>query len=266
MALFYIEHVRPLDSGGLGTVDVVRVTGGVGYPIGTLFARKRLGPQWANDPGAQARFDREIELLRTMGHTNIVSCMGHYLPGHEKHYLMPLYPRSLRRLLVDHGGAIARDWVLNFGIKVAAALQYAHSMNFIHRDLKPENILLTDTNEPVIADWGLGQFIHQHSKVLDLKTMGPMGTPYYCPMEQWNTGRCEASGDVYSLGLILAEMVAGRRLPMVPPLSGIRHDVVQNDSLGARTFNSIIKKMTQMFATSRHASMAEVILDLTNCY
>lgn len=266
MGLFYIEHVRPLDRGGLGTVDVVRICGGDAYPIGTEFARKRLGPKWANDPGAQARFDREIEMLGSMSHSNIVICKGHNLPGAERYYLMPLFPRSLRKLLMEHAGAITRGWVVEFGIKVASALSYAHSLNHIHRDLKPENILMTTANEPVIADWGLGQFIHQHSKVLDLQTHGPMGTPYYCPLEQWNTGRCEPSGDVYSLGLILAEMAKGLRLSINPPFSGIRQDVVANDSAGATMFNLTVKKMTHMQAKQRHASMDDVILDLTNCY
>jgi hypothetical protein len=116
-----------------------------------------------------------------------------------------------------------------------------------------------------IADWGLGQFIHQHSKVLDLKTQGGMGTPYYCPAEQWLSGRCEASGDVYALGLILAELTVGQRLTINPLFSGIRQDIVSNDSSQAQFFNSTIKKMTNFTAAHRHASMAEVTLDLLSC-
>ena len=84
-------------------------------------------------------------------------------------------------------------------------------------------------------------------------------------MEQWSNGRCEASGDVYSLGLMLAEMAKGSRVEIIPPFCGIRQDVVANDSVGAMNFNAIIKKMTQMYAINRHQSMAEVILELMYC-
>jgi serine/threonine-protein kinase len=191
--------------------------------------------------------------------------MGENAPGIERGYLMPLYPRSLRNLLNEHNAPILRGWVIDFGIKIAAALQYAHERNFIHRDLKPENILLDFANNPVVADWGLGQFIHQESKVLDLKTQGPIGTPYYCPFEQWSSGRCNAPGDVYSLGLILAELVSGKMLPINPPFAGIQQDVVANDSPAAIRFNATIKRMTNFLEANRHASMNDVIYALDQC-
>lgn len=178
MSTFYVKHVRPLGEGGLATVDVVEVSSDGGpYPRGTPLARKQLGPQWSNDPGAQSRFEREIEMLSSMSHPGTVQVKGVSLPGMPRFYLMPLYPRSLRKLIEDHGGAVPRSWAVQLGMKVASTLQYAHAMNFIHRDLKPENILMDAQNEPIIADWGLGQLIHQHSKVLDLKTQGGLGTP-----------------------------------------------------------------------------------------
>lgn len=266
MDVFYFESVEPLESGGLGTVDIVRITGGEPYPVGARFARKRLGEQWKNDPGAKGRFDREIEMLAEMSHTNIVSHKGQHLPGGEAFYMMPLYPTTLRKVLVAHGKPITKTWVLTLAIKIARALAYAHAKNFIHRDLKPENVLMTAQHEPVVADWGLGQFIHQHSKVLDLKTRGGLGTPYYCPMEQWTSGRCEASGDVYSLGLMIAEMLLGDRYTPAMPFGGITSDIVTNDSPGSVRLNAVLKKMTSMFAVNRHQSMDEVVTALSGCY
>lgn len=266
MTVFYVRHVRPLGQGGLANVDVVEVTSNFGpYPQGAHLARKQLGAKWSNDPGAQQRFEREIQMLSQMKHPGTVQVMGVSMPGVPRFYLMPLYPRSLRTLIQEHGHPVTRSWAAQLGLIVARTLDYAHSLNFIHRDLKPENILMDGQNAPVVADWGLGQFIHRDSKVLDLHTQAGIGTPYYCPLEQWVTGRCEASGDVYSLGLILAELVLGFRLPINPPFSGIRQDVVVADSLQAAFFNQTIKKMTSLLAPARHQSMVDVQIALLNC-
>jgi serine/threonine protein kinase len=131
-------------------------------------------------------------------------------------------------------------------------------MNFIHRDLKPENILLSDNGGPVVADWGLGQFVHLHSKVLDLTRGGPMGTHYYCSLEQWASGRCERTGDVYSLGVVLAELAAGRALPISPIGSGIQHAVVNGSSAVVQNFNATIRRMTAMLPSARFQSVNEV--------
>lgn len=262
---FAIRPIRPLGEGGLGVVDEVEVIAtNQSHAVGTRLARKRLGAQWANDSGAQARFEREISMLRTMQHPSIVSLEGVSLPGGERWYVMPLFRRgSLRAALAN----VREAWpnavdVARFVATVSDALAYAHGMNFIHRDMKPENILISDDGKPVVADWGLGQFVHLHSKVLDLTRGGPMGTHYYCSFEQWTTGRCEATGDVYSLGMVLAEMLAGRAIPVSAVGIGIRVDVLDWTGPQATHLNNLVRAMTSLSPLARPQSMALVTAGL----
>lgn len=257
---FSITPVRVIGEGGLGVVDEVEVIAtNRSHPLGTRLARKRLSANWANDPAAQGRFEREIEMLQTMNHPNIVSLEGVSLAGGERWYVMPLFQRGSLRTWLQAGGRFRTiQQVAAFVSTVAQALAYAHSMNFIHRDLKPENILLADGGGPVVADWGLGQFVHLHSKVLDLTMGGPMGTHYYCSMEQWASGRCDQTGDVYSLGVVLAELAAGRALPISPVGSGIQHAVVNGSARVVQPFNATIRAMTAMLPSARFQSMSEV--------
>lgn len=257
---FMIRSIRPIGEGGLGIVDEVEVVdSNQSHPVGTRLARKRLSARWSDDPGAQHRFEREIEILRTMDHPNIVSLEGVNLPGFERYYVMPYFKRgSLRSWLAAGGRFEDVQQVCRFVATVADALAHAHAMNFFHRDLKPENILLSDRGHPVVADWGLGQFVHLHSKVLDLTKGGPMGTHYYCSLEQWSHGRCDQTGDVYSLGVVLAELAAGRALPIAPVGSGIRHDVITGEGRLAQHFNATVRRMTAPVPASRFQSIAEV--------
>jgi len=258
---------RHLGSGGLGRVDEGIVTQSTmpSLPVGARFAVKRLNPQWANHPEARTRFEREINALRTMAHPNIVTLKGESLPeSNERYYGMPLFPRSLRSFLTSRGAAFPWANVAESGAELADALAHAHSRGFIHRDIKPENILLTKDNVPVIADWGLGYFIHKESKVLQQLTQAGMGTEYYCSLEQWDTGKCTATGDVYSLGVMLAELASGHQVPLAMGYagSGIGVDVVVANSKGAKLFNDIIKKMTEFLASRRIQSMTEVAQQL----
>lgn len=262
---FTIRPVRLIGEGGLGTVDEVEViASNMSHPVGTRLARKRLSAKWIADAGAKERFEREISMLSTMNHPNVVSLEGTSLPAFERFYVMPCFQRGSLRSWLQAGGRFQTvSQVAAFVATIAEALQYAHSMNFIHRDLKPENILLTDEGRPVIADWGLGQFVHLHSKVLDLTRGGPMGTHYYCSLEQWSTGRCDQTGDIYSLGVVLAELAAGRALPIAPVGWGIQQDIVAaGPDILAQRFNNAIRKMTAFAPTARFQSMAEVSAEL----
>lgn len=256
---FYFNWGRKLGEGGLGRVDEIIVTASNSrHAVGSRLACKRLNDKWKSEPVAGARFEREIQALRQMSHSAIVSYEGENMAGSsERFYLMPLYEKSLRNLLASQPNGFHWTAVARFVAQMADALSYAHGQGFIHRDLKPENILLGAQNQPVVADWGLGYFVHKESKVLQHLTRGGMGTEYYCSMEQWATGKCTATGDIYSLGLMMAELIHGRQFPITVGM-GIQSDVIIGDSQGARMLNAIVMAMTDLHPGKRIQTMAEV--------
>lgn len=255
---FWFKSLRKIGEGGLGIVDVVEVTDSYyAYPIGTRLARKRLNSQWASEPGAQQRFEREIEMLGKMRHPNIVALAGVSLPDGDRSYFMPYYPSSLRAEL-NKGTSFPLSRIASLGTTITQALGYAHGLGYTHRDIKPDNILMDAGGNAIVSDWGLGQFIHKHSKVLNLTRGGPMGTEYYCSLEQWASGKGGIPGDVYSLGMTLAELALGAPAPLQLPGMGIQKDVVTAKTAAGRAFNALIRKMTSMAPAERHASMGEV--------
>lgn len=252
--------IRELGAGGLGTVDEIEVfLSNNSLPTGSHWARKRLNAKFKDHPEARARFEREIQTIRRMTHASIVSYQGENVSGStERFYLMPLYQSTLRHLIASNPQGFNWQSVAMYGARIADALSYAHQMGSIHRDIKPENILLDGQNNPVIADWGLGYFIHKESKVLqNLTRGGGLGTEYYCSLEQWNTGKCTATGDVYSLGMTLAELVLGQQSSIIVGM-GIRQDILVRDTTGAAMMNDIIQFMTHPFPQNRYQSMAVV--------
>lgn len=260
---FFIIPIREIGSGGLGTVDEVRVIdSNQSHPIGTVLARKRLNSRWALDPGTRQQFEQEIQILSTMRHRGVMSVKGENLPGGERFYVMPLYQHGSLRGRMQAPHRLDIRTIAEVGEKIANALAYAHAMGFFHRDLKPENILISDAGEPIVADWGLGQFVHRQSRVLDVSRAGPMGAAYYCSLEQWSTGQCDATGDIYSLGVILAELALGFA-PLIHPIgTGIQTDVYAGNSQGELYFNALVKTMTALVPSRRPQSMADVAYQL----
>lgn len=252
--------IREIGKGGLGVVDEIEITASNSSSllIGTRLARKRLGPQWAQHPAARERFEREITTLCTLQHSNIITCQGQNIGG-ERFYCMPLCQRSFRDIL--EGSPSGFEWrsVARLGTTIANALNYAHSLGFIHRDLKPENLLVDKLNNVVIADWGVGYFIHNESVVLTKLTKnGGVGTAYYCSIEQWSGSQSDPRMDIYALGMTLAELVRGQQLANFVIGMGIQTDIVQPTTTGAIIFNALLRQMTMLLASQRTTSMEKV--------
>jgi serine/threonine-protein kinase len=264
---FQFTSVGELGAGGLGRVDRIRVTASnaAALPIGSELARKRLNQNWAANPTMRERFDREIRALQKMSHGSVVTCEGENIPGEERFYVMPVYASTMRRWIA--GGGKLGDWkfTASLGITLAEALHYAHGLGFIHRDLKPDNILFNPGKPLVIADWGLGYFVHKNSVVLQQLTRGGMGTEYYCSLEQWSTGKCDARGDIYSLGMTLDECVTGRQRQITVGM-GISGGCTADTSPGASVFNELLRSMTKPFAAARPSSMLDVLTQLRRAH
>jgi len=176
------------------------------------------------DSGLLARFQREAKVVAALRHNNIVQILDfHAADGHPYIVMEYLAGPSLAaylRNIHERGVRLAYPQVARLLTPLATALDYAHSQGVIHRDIKPANILLhSKTNEfdvnsalaesvePVITDFGLVRIAHS---AVQTATGAVSGTPAYMSPEQASGKRVDHRTDIYSLGVVLYEMLAGR--------------------------------------------------------
>jgi len=175
------------------------------------------------------RFLREARITARLQHPSIVPVYeaGRW-PGGEPFYAMKLVSgRSLARLIESMGSLDERLAALPHVLAVAEAMAYAHSQRVIHRDLKPSNILVGEFGETVVIDWGLAKELDKPDTAAPESSTSPtsprpdhtqlgtiLGTPAYMPPEQAAGQLVDERADVYSLGVILYHLLAGR-----PPYS-----------------------------------------------
>ena len=176
--------------------------------LGVQIAVKVLKNEYAANEEALERFRQEIVLSRGIGHPNILR-LYHLAQSANRTYLtMQLVEGPTLAKLIDAQSPLAESRVLSLAGTLTAALAAAHARKVLHRDLKPQNILIGDGDTPFITDFGLARVIGQPGI-----TRGGLfiGTPYYTSPEQADLKVLDERSDLYSLGLILYEMVAGRR-------------------------------------------------------
>ncbi|HET7601723.1 MAG TPA: serine/threonine-protein kinase, partial [Gemmatimonadales bacterium] len=177
-------------------------------------ALKVLKPEISAEIGAE-RFLREIKLAAGLTHPHILPVFDSGEADGLLFYVMPsMEGRSLRERL-DKERQLSLPVALRIAREVASALDYAHRHNVVHRDIKPENILLHE-DAAMVADFGIGKALTSEGASLT-QTGLSLGTPAYMSPEQ-AAGELGTDGrsDLYSLGCVLYEMLAGE-----PPFTGI---------------------------------------------
>ncbi|HMS17278.1 MAG TPA: serine/threonine-protein kinase [Planctomycetota bacterium] len=176
---------------------------------GVLVALKFLSPEFATNPTSVKRFLREGTEFARLRHPNLVSVFG-WGAKDERLYLISEFVegKNLYELLQAEGPQAPEDG-LRICRGVAAGLQMAHDAGVVHRDLKPENIMIRDQDRHVlILDFGIAKDLRAS---LDLTSMGMyIGTPAYSAPEQVRGERVDHRADIFSLGVILYELLTGK--------------------------------------------------------
>jgi eukaryotic-like serine/threonine-protein kinase len=172
-------------------------------------AIKILPPTVGQDPGFQARFEREGRLIAGLNHPNIIRVYDIDEQDGLFYMVMDLLPGGTLEGRL-RGGGLDRKWSANVVVKMAEALDYAHARDVIHRDIKPSNILMDADGNPVLADFGIARLMQGDADANLTSTGMVMGTPAYMAPEQLTGQQPDARADIYSLGVVLYQLLAGR--------------------------------------------------------
>lgn len=200
--LWPFELLDKLGEGGMGVVYRAR------YVKNDRIVAVKLLPSSITDATLLSRFEREMQLLKTLRHPNIVHTFGGKCEGDQRFYAMELIDGGTIDELIQKRGQISVDSTIAYATQMCAGLAYAHEKGIVHRDVKPGNFLLAKDGTLKLGDFGLAIMASGSKLTAAGSTMGTFrymapeqirGKPDPCPQT-----------DLYALGVVLFEMLSGR--------------------------------------------------------
>ena len=201
------EVLSELGSGGMGTVYLAQ-----DVRLGRKIALKLLPPQFTHDKDRLRRFQQEARAASALNHPNILT-VHEIEQKAELHYIATEFVDGVT---LRHHMATQRmtlEEVLKVAIQVASALQAAHDAGIAHRDIKPENVMIRSDGYVKVLDFGLAKLTEMDDPLPATPETNPgvvMGTPRYMSPEQARGLDVDARTDIFSLGIVIYEMVTGR--------------------------------------------------------
>ena len=203
------EVLDELGRGGMATVYLARE-----IATDRKVAIKLLLPDLAAAVGAD-RFRREVSIATTLQHPNILGVWHAGEAAGSLYCVMPYVTGESLRARLEREGQLPVDEAIRLCREVASALDFAHSKNVVHRDIKPENILL-EGGQAMVADFGIARALSASEETKLTQTGVSLGTPLYMSPEQaFADKNVDGRADIYSLGCVLYELLAG-----APPFTG----------------------------------------------
>lgn len=259
------EIIEKIGVGGMATVYRAKC-----HVLKRDVAVKILRDEFTTDEEFIKRFNAEAQAAASLTHPNIVSV---YDVGHEDnlyYIVMELIKgKTLKEIIVEEG-VLPWKWAVNLGIQIARGLEKAHRNNIIHRDIKPHNIVITEDGTAKVTDFGIAKAVSNSTITAFGVTTGSVH--YFSPEHAKGT-RTDQKSDLYSLGIVLYEMVTGK-VPFdadTPVSIALKHmqeepvePIVLNSSI-PMSLNKIILKAMQKDPAMRYQSATEMISDLEMC-
>ena len=193
--------IRPVGYGGMAEVFLAH-----DELLDRNVAIKMLRDQFLSDKELLEQFQREAKSAARLVHPYIINIYDVVSEGSNQYIVMEYVDGvTLKEYMQEH--KLSLNAVLEIGVRLADALQHAHSHRIIHCDIKPQNILLDKNMNPKIADFGIAKMVTNQTMVYSKAVMGSV---HYISPEQASGGKITACSDVYSLGIVLFEMLTGQ--------------------------------------------------------
>src|SRR6056297_1417204 len=199
------ELQRMLAQGGMAEVWLA-----LDLTLDRKVAVKWLKPSLATDPIVAERFRREAIAAASLNHPNIVAVHDVFEQDGRQAVVMQLVEGKSLRQLLDSQNRLSPELTILIGVSVAKALDNAHQAGFVHRDVKPGNIMITPDGRVLLTDFGIAKGLHGDGTDDLTSDNIMMGTAKYLSPEQVRGKRLDGRADLYSLGLVLYECIAGR--------------------------------------------------------
>ncbi len=257
------EILEKIGEGGMATVYKARCN-----ILKRYVAVKVLRDEFTTDEEFIKRFNTEAQAAASLTHPNIVSI---YDVGHEDniyYIVMELVQGKTLKEIINQDGVLPWKWSVNIAIQVASALETAHRNNIVHRDIKPHNIIITEDGIAKVTDFGIAKAV-SNSTITAFGTT--IGSVHYFSPEHARGGYTDAKSDIYSLGVVMYEMLTGRvpfdaDTPVSIALKHMQEKPIEPIKLNPSipfAVNKIIMKAMEKEISQRYQSATEMLKDLS---
>ena len=257
------EIIEKIGNGGMSTV--YKATDKV---LKRNVAVKILRDEFTTDEEFIKRFEAEAQSAARLTHANIVSIYDVGAEGNLYYIVMELIQgKTLKEIIIEERGPLPWKWSVNVAIQIASALEIAHRNNIVHRDIKPHNIIITEDGVAKVTDFGIAKAV-SNSTITAFGTT--IGSVHYFSPEHARGGFTDAKSDLYSLGVVMYEMLTGK-VPFdadTPVSVALKHmqeepeePIEMNPNIPV-AINKIIMKALQKDVTLRYQSATEMLEDL----
>ena len=255
------EILEIIGTGGMAVVYKARC-----HRLNRLVAIKILKDEFSRDEEFRRRFHHEGEAVAMLSHPNIVQVYDVSSSDNANYIVMELIDGITLKQYMEKKGVLNWKETLHFGMQIAKALEHAHSRSIVHRDIKPHNVMVLKNGSVKVTDFGIARVMSKSNTL----TKEALGSVHYISPEQAKGGWVDNRSDLYSLGVVMYEMMTGRppydgESPVAVAIQHINGGAAMPSSLNPNIpggLEQIIMRGMALDVKDRYASATEMLKDL----